>query len=65
MLVAGVLAYACAIGVHVAVGYIDLFHLSPAFGGLALFLLGLALSQPFLCRPGSSEAQWRRFRRAT
>ena len=43
-------AYAAAIGVHFAVGYLSLMHLLPAFGGLALFLLGLILSYPFLCR---------------
>jgi hypothetical protein len=50
VLIAGLAAYAAAIGVHFAVGYLSLMHLLPAFGGLALFLLGLALSYPFLCR---------------
>jgi dihydroorotate dehydrogenase len=61
-LVAVVLAYAAAIGVHVAVGYMDLWHLTPAFGGLALFLLGSGLSYPFLCQPGASEAEWQKHR---
>jgi acyl-homoserine lactone acylase PvdQ len=61
-LVAGVLAYAAAIAVHLAVGYIDPWHLAPAYGGLAVFLLGLGLSYPFLCRPGATPAEWRRFR---
>ena len=34
---------------HYAVGYASLWHLLPAFGGLTLFLMGLALSYPFLC----------------
>jgi hypothetical protein len=63
-LVAGVLAYAAAIAVHLVVGYTNLFHLAPAFGGLAVFLLGLGLSYPFLCRPGATRAQWARFRNA-
>lgn len=50
ILIAGLPAYAAAIGVHFAVGYLSLMHLLPAFGGLALFLLGLGLSYPFLCR---------------
>jgi hypothetical protein len=47
---AGVIAYAAAIGVHYAVGYLNVLHLLPAFGGLALLLVGLILSYPFLCR---------------
>jgi hypothetical protein len=47
-LAAGVIAYTAAIGVHYAVGYFSLKHLLPAFGGLALMLVGLMLSYPFL-----------------
>jgi hypothetical protein len=61
-LVAVLLAYAAALGVHLAVGYTDLLHLSPVYVGAAVFLLGLGLSYPFLCRPGASAAEWRRFR---
>jgi hypothetical protein len=50
--IAGLAAYLAAIGVHFAVGYTDLGHLLPAFGGVALFLLGLGLSYPFLCGEG-------------
>ncbi|HEY0322938.1 MAG TPA: hypothetical protein VGC66_18425 [Pyrinomonadaceae bacterium] len=49
-LVAGLAAYAAAIGVHFTVGYMSLMHLLPALGGLILFLLGLGLSYPFLCQ---------------
>jgi dihydroorotate dehydrogenase len=48
LLVAGLAAYAAAIGVHYAVGYKGMKHLLPAFGGLALFLAGLILSYPFM-----------------
>ena len=54
LLIAGLAAYAAAIGVHCVVGYMGLKHLFPAFGGLILFLLGLALSRPFLCRKPNS-----------
>jgi dihydroorotate dehydrogenase len=69
MLVAGVPAYMCAIGVHYAVGYHNEFHLAPAFAGLALFLGAMALSYPYLCGadPGLAQA-WgtrRERRRAT
>jgi hypothetical protein len=47
---AGVIAYTAALGVHYAVGYLSVKHLFPAFGGLALMLVGLMLSYPFLCR---------------
>jgi dihydroorotate dehydrogenase len=46
---AGLPAYAAAVGVHYAVGYTDLFHLSPAFFGLAVFALAQGLSYPYLC----------------
>jgi dihydroorotate dehydrogenase len=62
-LVAVVLAYTAAIAVHLVVGYTDLWHLTPAYGGLAVFLLGQALSYPFLCRPGATPQEWRRFLR--
>ena len=55
LLIAGLAAYAAAIGVHYAVGYMGLKHLLPAFGGLSLFLLGLILSYPFLCREESGS----------
>ena len=48
-LVAGVFAYTAGIGVHFAVGYLSVKHLLPAFGGLVLMLVGLALSYPFMC----------------
>ena len=55
-LVAGLAAYAAAIGVHFSVGYMNLKHLLPAFGGLILFLLGLILSYSFLCGKSKDEA---------
>jgi len=49
MLTAGCSAYAAALGIHHAVGYMSLMHLLPVFGGLALLLLGLGLSYSYLC----------------
>jgi dihydroorotate dehydrogenase len=63
-LVAGILAYLAAVIVHHVVGYTDMWHLTPAYGGLLLFLLGQGLSYPFLCHPGVSETQWQIFRSA-
>ena len=42
--VAGVVGFACAIGVHPAVGYTEFSHLAPAFAGAIVFLIGLVLS---------------------
>ena len=43
---AGAFGFGAAIGVHVAVGYLDLVHLGPAFLGLGVLAAGLALSAP-------------------
>jgi dihydroorotate dehydrogenase len=48
LLGAGLPAYAAAIGVHLVVGYTSWRHLLPAFLGLGLYLLALALSRPYL-----------------
>jgi hypothetical protein len=50
LLIGGVISYAAGIGVHYAVGYLSVKHLLPAFGGLALMLVGLTLSYQYLCR---------------
>ncbi len=50
LLFSGIVAYAAAIAVHYAVGYMSLKHFFPALGGFALLMLGLILSYPFLCR---------------
>jgi hypothetical protein len=41
--VMGCAGFGCAIGVHFAVGYLDFFHLLPAFAGFFLFILADAL----------------------
>ncbi len=56
LLAAGLSAYAAAIGVHYAVGYTDVMHLLPAFGGLVLFLVGLGLSCSYLCGREAADA---------
>jgi len=50
LLIAGLAAYAAALGVHFTVGYLSVKHLLPAFAGLGLFVVGLIFSYPFLCR---------------
>jgi hypothetical protein len=39
----GLFGFGAALGVHGAIGYLDLTHLAPAYAGLVLFLTGLAL----------------------
>lgn len=46
---AGSTGYLVAIAVHHSVGYVDAWHLAPAYGGLALLWLAAAASRPFLC----------------
>ncbi len=59
-LLAGLPGYSAAIGVHFAVGYRNVFHLAPAFAGLGLFALSMALSYPHLCASDTAPgAGWR------
>ena len=46
---AGSTGYLVAIAVHHAVGYVDAWHLAPAYGGLAALWLAAAASRAFLC----------------
>jgi dihydroorotate dehydrogenase len=48
LLLGGLPAYAAGIGVHLAVGYTNLWHLAPAIGGFAFFTAGLGLCYPYL-----------------
>jgi hypothetical protein len=45
-------AYTAAVGVHLAVGYTDFKHLTPALGGTLLLATGLGLAYPYLCERG-------------
>lgn len=49
LLVAGIAGFACAIGVHAVIGYLDLVHLAPALLGAVLFALAMALSYGPMC----------------
>lgn len=53
LLYSGVVGYVCTIVVHFLVGYVDFFHLLPAYAGLLLHLIALSLSGPYLL--------WKRF----
>ena len=51
LLLAGLVGFAPAIGVHFAIGYTDPLHLAPALMGAALFAVGLTLT----CWPRTPE----------
>ena len=42
--IAGIAGFGAAIGVHPTVGYVDFFHLAPAYIGSLIFLTGIVLS---------------------
>lgn len=46
----GLPGFLSGIGVHFAVGYVDFLHLLPAYVALLLFLAGLMLTRPYLCK---------------
>jgi hypothetical protein len=61
LLLGGLSGYVVTIIVHIAVGYTHLGHLAPAFGGLAVLVIGSALSHPYLGRlPNVHNNQWQR-----
>jgi hypothetical protein len=45
LLVAGIVGFGCAIGVHYPIGYLDVWHLAPAWAGAAVFAVGAWLSR--------------------
>jgi dihydroorotate dehydrogenase len=46
----GVPGFVAALGTHLAVGYVDLWHLAPALVGAVLYVAALAASRPVLLR---------------
>lgn len=43
LVTAGSIGFACAIGVHYPIGYLDFWHLAPAWAGAAVFAAGAGL----------------------
>jgi hypothetical protein len=54
--VAGTTGFACAIGVHFAIGYTDALHLAPAIAGALLFAIGIALAAPHMLGKRAARA---------
>lgn len=49
-LVGGLPGFAAGIGTHYKIGYVDWWHLLPAFVALVFYVAGLLFSYGFLCR---------------
>lgn len=56
ILFTGTVGYTIAIAVHHAVGYVDLRHLAPAWGGLATIWIAALASRGYLCGRGLDVA---------
>lgn len=65
MLAAGTVGYTIAIAIHHAVGYVDLRHLAPAWGGLATIWLAALASRGYLCGRGADLAKGQTVQRQT
>ncbi|MER6003653.1 hypothetical protein ABT120_34125 [Nonomuraea angiospora] len=48
---AAVAGFVPAVLTHLAIGYVDLWHLAPVLFGMALTATALTLSRPYLCSP--------------
>ncbi|WP_281883617.1 hypothetical protein [Paenibacillus sp. YYML68] len=60
LLLGGAPAFLAGLGVHLDIGYTDLWHLSPAIFAFGLYVAGLVLLYPYLMRPGTMTATSRR-----
>lgn len=55
LLLAGVVGFATAIGVHPVVGYTSFVHLAPAYAGALAFALGMALLYRPMCQSDAAR----------
>lgn len=55
LLIGGLPGFAAGFGVHLAIGYTDLLHLSPAIFAFALYVGGLALLYPYMVKQKSGR----------
>lgn len=58
LLCAGIVGFACAIGIHPIVGYTDFIHLAPAYAGAVTFLTGIVLLYRPLWRGDPTETRF-------
>ncbi|MDQ8733267.1 hypothetical protein [Paenibacillus sp. LHD-38] len=59
LLLAGAPGFYAGLSVHLSIGYIDFWHLSPALFALLLYILGLILLYPYLIRFPKADAVMR------
>ncbi|WLD91583.1 dihydroorotate dehydrogenase [Alkalihalobacillus sp. AL-G] len=48
----GIPGFAAGIGIHYHIGYVDQYHLSPAYFAFLLYILGVFYSYPYLMKKG-------------
>lgn len=60
LLFGGAPGFYAGLSVHLAIGYIDFWHLSPALFALLLYILGLILLYPYLMKRPSEAAKMAR-----
>jgi hypothetical protein len=60
---AGLPGFGAALGVHVVVGYDDLWHLAPVLLAAAFYIMALALTYPYLCDTPLQRSRIRLFPR--
>lgn len=58
LLIAGVVGFATAIGVHPIVGYTSFIHLAPAYAGALAFAVGMAWLYKPMCRSDGGSGQF-------
>jgi dihydroorotate dehydrogenase len=58
LLLAGLVGFGCAIGVHPIVGYTSFVHLAPAYAGTIAFLVGIALLHGPMCRADGQASRF-------
>jgi hypothetical protein len=64
LLLASLPGFLATLAVHFAVGYTNLYHLTPTFLGVVLFTFGLALSYPYLRgRDAKTTRAWAELRK--
>lgn len=56
LVAAGTVGFGCAIGVHYPIGYVDFWHLAPAWAGAAVFAGGAWLSRSRISSPPSPRS---------
>jgi hypothetical protein len=57
LLISGTVGFACALGIHISIGYTDLTHMGPAILGAATFVSGIICTAPAKRTAGDGGAR--------